>query len=145
MLVHQVQHGAHAFRVMVGDVLGFAQIFCQIVELSFAIFVKIVLDQLPVTLPQSSAPAQFMKFPVEEWMFGLLAPACQCWGEGDPLDFRGDLVFDPGELGSSGQEVPEGTGVRADAGLFDTQRPMGDHRYPNPPLVKIAFVAAEGA
>lgn len=76
------------FRVLCGEVLGFADVVFEMVEFdgTLGILGEVVLDDFPISCTQGAASALFLEFPVEEFVGGLCALAGEGGEVGDALD-----------------------------------------------------------
>ena len=72
MGLRQLEHGLQPLRLLVGQVVGFAQIPNEVEQHRLSLVRHVVLHKLPIPLPQRAAGVEFMKLPIEEVMHPLL-------------------------------------------------------------------------
>ena len=127
-----------------GDVLGLADVFCQVIQADGRVWIlgHLQANGLPVAHANGLRLAIGMEFPVEI----LVRPLCatgQRWHVGDAVSMLGGV--NAGEITEGGHQVPVRTDVVAHGAGFHLAGPMGNERHANASLIQVALVAFQGA
>lgn len=122
--------------MFVGEILGFAEIVGEIVELDGAVgvFADVQTDGFPLALSDGLLATLLMELPIEVIALGLLFLfASEGGSKGNAVEILGSL--DAGEVAEGGQDVPPGGDMGAFRARFDHAGPPCDGGDANATLV----------